>query len=58
MLPTVGYRDATGARVSQTIDAVARNLREGDFVYRYRAADGVGGGVTSDVGGVGLPGPP
>jgi GH15 family glucan-1,4-alpha-glucosidase len=43
MLPTVGYPDAAGARISRTIDAVARNLRQGDYVYRYRAADGLGG---------------
>jgi GH15 family glucan-1,4-alpha-glucosidase len=42
MLPLVGYgrRD----RISATIDAVIRELREGDFVYRYRADDGVPGG--------------
>ena len=27
-----------------TIDAVASRLRDGDFLYRYRAADGVPGG--------------
>jgi hypothetical protein len=42
MLPKVGYgrRD----RISGTIDAIMRELREGDFVYRYHADDGVPGG--------------
>ncbi len=44
MLPIVGYGDPRGARIQGTIDAVNRLLREGDFVYRYRADDGVGGG--------------
>ncbi len=44
MLPMVGYGDPRGARIQGTIDAVNRLLREGDFVYRYRADDGVGGG--------------
>jgi GH15 family glucan-1,4-alpha-glucosidase len=56
MLPIVGYggdggdggdpgsRDGTGTRINDTIDAIMRELRQGDFVYRYRAADGVRGG--------------
>src|SRR5262249_24786276 len=44
MLPLVGYGDARGPRINGTIDAVAADLRDGDFVYRYRADDGVPGG--------------
>ncbi|HMD35075.1 MAG TPA: glycoside hydrolase family 15 protein, partial [Vicinamibacterales bacterium] len=44
MLPVVGYGDARGPRVNGTIDAVADDLRDGDFVYRYHADDGVPGG--------------
>lgn len=57
MLPLVGYgarqaqvaasgrsRGGKPDRISATIDAVMRELREGDFVYRYRADDGVPGG--------------
>ena len=47
MLPIVGYggdADARGPRINGTIDAVAADLRDGDFVYRYRADDGVPGG--------------
>lgn len=54
MLPLIGYgKDgyscaivdtARAARISGTIDAVVDELREGDFVYRYRADDGVPGG--------------
>ena len=44
MLPLVGYGDPAGARIRGTIDAVNRELRDGDFVYRYRADDGVAGG--------------
>lgn len=47
MLPLVGYGDPHCERVRGTIDAVNRLLREGDFVYRYRAADGVAGGEGS-----------
>jgi GH15 family glucan-1,4-alpha-glucosidase len=47
MLPLVGYGDPRGDRIRGTIDAVNRRLREGDFVYRYRAADGVAGGEGS-----------
>ena len=44
MLATDGFVDPRGARMNGTIDAITRALREGDFIYRYRAADGVGGG--------------
>jgi GH15 family glucan-1,4-alpha-glucosidase len=44
MLPLVGYGDPRGDRIRGTIDAVNRTLRDGDFVYRYRADDGVPGG--------------
>ena len=43
MLPLVGYGDRAGARINGTIDAVSRDLRRGDLVYRYLADDGVGG---------------
>jgi GH15 family glucan-1,4-alpha-glucosidase len=38
------YDDPRSDRINGTIDAVMRELRDGDFVYRYRAADGVPGG--------------
>jgi len=41
MLPTIRFRNDD--RVAATVDAVNRSLREGDFVYRYRAEDGVPG---------------
>jgi len=44
MLPLVEYGDPRGERIAGTIDAVNRLLRQGDVVYRYRAADGVPGG--------------
>ena len=44
MLPLVDYGDPRGPRINGTIDAVARELQSGDFVYRYRADDGVPGG--------------
>ena len=47
MLPLVGWDDPGGARIRGTVDAVNRTLREGDFVYRYRADDGVPGGEGS-----------
>jgi len=43
MLPMVGYAADRRERVNGTIDAVSRDLRHGDFVYRYRVADGVPG---------------
>jgi GH15 family glucan-1,4-alpha-glucosidase len=39
----VGFEDPTGARLSGTVAAVERELREGPFVYRYRGTDGVPG---------------
>jgi GH15 family glucan-1,4-alpha-glucosidase len=42
MLPLVGY--GTRERIRGTVDAVMRELRVGDFVYRYHADDGVAGG--------------
>ena len=44
MLAIVGYRDPRSERIAGTIEAVNRLLRHGDFVYRYRADDGVPGG--------------
>ena len=45
MLPLMEYRkDASSTRISRTVDAVMRELREGDFVHRYRADDGLAGG--------------
>lgn len=43
MLPTIRYGDHHSPRVAATVDAVGRRLRHGDFVYRYRADDGVPG---------------
>ena len=43
MLPIVGYAEAGHPRLQGTIDAVMRRLRDGELVYRYRAADGVAG---------------
>jgi GH15 family glucan-1,4-alpha-glucosidase len=43
-LPIVGYTERRSVRLSQTIDAIVRTLGSGDFVYRYRAPDGVAGG--------------
>src|SRR5437899_4553099 len=37
------YSERTSAHNNGTINAVARELRDGDFVYRYRAADGLAG---------------
>jgi GH15 family glucan-1,4-alpha-glucosidase len=44
MLPLIGYGDPKGARTNGTIDAIMRELRRGDFVYRYLAEDGLQGG--------------
>ena len=43
MLPLVKYGSPRGERIAGTIDAICRDLLEGDFVYRYRAEDGVPG---------------
>ncbi|HKB13159.1 MAG TPA: glycoside hydrolase family 15 protein [Vicinamibacterales bacterium] len=44
MLPIVEFGDPKGDRIASTIAAVDRQLRDGDVVYRYHAADGVPGG--------------
>jgi GH15 family glucan-1,4-alpha-glucosidase len=44
MLPLVEFGDPRGERISGTIEAVNRLLRQGDVVYRYHADDGVPGG--------------
>jgi GH15 family glucan-1,4-alpha-glucosidase len=43
MLPIVRFSAGDTARLSATIDAVDRRLRSGDFVFRYRAPDGLRG---------------
>jgi GH15 family glucan-1,4-alpha-glucosidase len=42
-LTIMGYDDPDGPASIGTIEAVARELQEGSFVYRYRGEDGVGG---------------
>jgi len=44
VLPILDYADSRSARIRGTVDAIDRLLRDGDFVYRYRAADGLPGG--------------
>ena len=44
VLALLRFEDPAGRRINGTIDAVLRELRDGDFVYRYRAEDGVAGG--------------
>ena len=39
MIPLVGFLPATDPRVRETIEAIERELVEGDFVLRYRTAD-------------------
>jgi GH15 family glucan-1,4-alpha-glucosidase len=39
----VQYGDPAGPRMQGTIDAVARDLRQGPFVYRYLSEDGLPG---------------
>ena len=39
MIPLVGFLPATDPRVRATIEAIERDLVEGDFVLRYRTAD-------------------
>ena len=47
MIPLVGFLPATDPRVRGTIEAIERDLMEGDFVLRYRTADtGVVDGLT------------
>ena len=43
MLSTVGFGDPAGRRMNGTIDAIARDLRHGPFVYRYLNEDGLPG---------------
>jgi GH15 family glucan-1,4-alpha-glucosidase len=43
MLSTVHYGDPAGPRMRGTIDAIARDLRHGPFVYRYLSEDGLPG---------------
>jgi GH15 family glucan-1,4-alpha-glucosidase len=42
MLATIRYQGG-GERIASTVDAINRRLRNGDFVYRYHAGDGVPG---------------
>jgi len=44
MLPIVGYGGGDDERIRATVDAVGRLLAAGDFLYRYKADDGVPGG--------------
>ena len=39
MIPLVGFLPATDPRVRSTIEAIERELLEGDFVLRYRTVD-------------------
>jgi GH15 family glucan-1,4-alpha-glucosidase len=39
MIPLVGFLPATDPRVRATVEAIERELVEGDFVLRYRTAD-------------------
>jgi GH15 family glucan-1,4-alpha-glucosidase len=43
MLAVLGYQSDAAGRIGATVEAVARHLRSGDFVYRYRAPDGLRG---------------
>jgi len=43
MLSLMGYGGAANARVIATVDAIARELRRGPFVYRYLNTDGLPG---------------
>jgi len=42
-LPLLGYGKNRPDRINATIDAVSHRLRRGEFVYRYRAEDGIVG---------------
>jgi GH15 family glucan-1,4-alpha-glucosidase len=44
MMALMQFEDPRGERMRGTIDAVCRLLQAGDFVFRYRADDGVAGG--------------
>ena len=51
MIPLVGFLPATDPRVRGTIEAVERDLLEGDFVLRYRTVDsGEVDGLTGNEG--------
>jgi GH15 family glucan-1,4-alpha-glucosidase len=43
MMSLMGYGGAASPRVAATVDAVARDLRQGAFVYRYLNEDGLPG---------------
>jgi GH15 family glucan-1,4-alpha-glucosidase len=43
MLSLVDYTDPRGERMTGTIDQITRELRDREFVYRYRADDGLPG---------------
>jgi len=43
MMPLMLFDDPRSERMKGTIDAVRRLLQEGDFVFRYHAADGMAG---------------
>ena len=43
MLSLMGYGGAGNARVCATVDAIAKDLRKGPFVYRYLNTDGLPG---------------
>jgi GH15 family glucan-1,4-alpha-glucosidase len=43
LLSLTGYGDPAGPRLTGTIEAIRRDLLEGDFVYRYKASDGLPG---------------
>ncbi|MEP6955809.1 MAG: glycoside hydrolase family 15 protein [Chthoniobacterales bacterium] len=43
MMPLVGFLPASDERVRQTVDAIARELRRGDFVLRYETEHKVDG---------------
>ncbi len=49
MLSLMGYGGAASPRVVATVDAIARELRRGPFVYRYLNADGLPGSEGSFV---------
>jgi GH15 family glucan-1,4-alpha-glucosidase len=43
VLPLMGFGDPAGDRSLGTIDAVCRHLRQGPFIFRYLAEDGLPG---------------
>ena len=44
LIDALAIDNPRGERIQRTVDAISRLLRCGDFVYRYRADDGVPGG--------------